>query len=209
MNARRTHPSLLAAAGAIALPGLALAAEEAAHGAAATGGAHDAPANPMSFQLVPFISTIVVFGVVLFILSTKVWPKIVQGLRDRDAKIRSEIESAEAARRKAADALAQYEKSLGEARAEAAALLDKTRADQQKLAAELRAKADVELGAMRQKAMNDIEAARKDAVNEIYAQAVAIASEIAAKVLKREVNASDHKRLIDESLTELEAAGRR
>ncbi len=207
---RRAARTLLAAGCALALSGLALAAETAhdagGHAAAAS---HDAPANPMSFELVPFVSTLVVFGVAAFILGKYVWPKIVAGLRDRERKISGEIESAEKARKQAADALAQYERSLADARAEAAAMLDRTRADQQRLALELKAKADAELSAMRDAATRDIETAKKEAIGELYAQAATLASEIAAKVLKREINADDHRRLIDDSLGELESAGRR
>lgn len=201
---RRAARTLLAAGCALALPGMALAAET-AHAAAS----HDAPANPMSFEIVPFISTLVVFGVAAFVLGKYVWPKIIAGLRDRERKISGEIESAEKARKQAADALAQYERSLADARAEAAAMLDRTRADQQRLALELKAKADAELSALRDAATRDIETAKKEAIGELYAQAATLASEIAAKVLKREINAEDHRRLIDDSLGELESAGRR
>lgn len=200
---RRATRILLAAGCALALPAMAFAADPAAAGHA------EAPANPMSFQAAPFISALVVFGVAVFVLGKYVWPKILGGLRDREHKIASEIESAEKARKQAADALAQYEKNLADARAEAASMLEQTRADQQRLASELKAKADAELAAMRDAATRDIETAKREAIGELYAQAATLASEIAAKVLKREINAGDHKRLIEESLGELEAAGRR
>ena len=40
---------------------------------------------------------LVVFGITLFILSTKVWPKITKGLEDRQEQIRSGIAAAEKA----------------------------------------------------------------------------------------------------------------
>lgn len=206
---RRAARTLLAAGCALALSGMALAAETSHDAGAHAAASHDAPANPMSFEIVPFISTLVVFGVAAFVLGKYVWPKIIAGLRDRERKISGEIESAEKARKQAADALAQYERSLADARAEAAAMLDRTRADQQRLALELKAKADAELSAMRDAATRDIETAKKEAIGELYAQAATLASEIAAKVLKREINAEDHRRLIDDSLGELESAGRR
>lgn len=206
---RRAARTILAAGCALALSGMALAAETAHDAGGHAAASHDAPANPMSFEIVPFISTLVVFGVAAFVLGKYVWPKIIAGLRDRERKISGEIESAEKARKQAADALAQYERSLADARAEAAAMLDRTRADQQRLALELKAKADAELTAMRDAATRDIETAKKEAIGELYAQAATLASEIAAKVLKREINAEDHRRLIDDSLGELESAGRR
>lgn len=166
-------------------------------------------ANPMSFQAFAFICGLVVFIVFFVILNTSVLPKILSGLRDREQKIRSEIESAENARKSANDALRQYEKSLAEARAEATAMLERTKGEQQKLASELRAKADAELTLAREAATRDIEAAKREAVNEIYAMAASMASELAAKILKREIRPEDHRRLIEESLGELETAARR
>lgn len=205
---RRASRLLLALAAALAAPALALA-QHAPEAAAAGAASHEAAANPMSFQAAPFISALVVFGVAVFVLGKFVWPKILGGLRDREQKIAGEIESAEKARKQASEALAQYEKNLADARAEAASMLEQTRADQQRLASELKAKADAELAAMRDAATRDIETAKREAIGELYAQAATLASEIAAKVLKREINAGDHKRLIEESLGELEAAGRR
>lgn len=192
---------ILAAAFAANIAGAALGADPAHddHGAAA------ANSNPMSFEPAAFISALLAFGVAAFILHKFVWPKILKGLQDRENKMRAEIEAAEQARRQAADALKQYEKSLAEARAEAQAMLEKTKGEQQKLAAELKAKADVELAALRERATRDIEAAKREAINEIYGQATAIASELAAKILQREIRPDDHRRLIEQSLGQLES----
>lgn len=156
--------------------------------------------------MVPAFATVIVFGVVLFLLGTMVWPKILKGLNERADKIRDEIASAEAARKQANDALQEYEKSLAEARAEAQKMLDDTKAQQAELAAELKSKADAELADMRDKARRDIEAARKAAVNDIYAEASQLAAVMAGKILKREVGTDDTQALLDESLAEL--AGR-
>jgi F-type H+-transporting ATPase subunit b len=153
--------------------------------------------------IVPMLVGIIVFVVVLAVLSLKVWPAILKGLKDREEKIRNEIESAELARRQAKDALEQYNKSLAEARAEAQKLLDQTRAQQAALAAELKAKADAELSALREKAMKDITAAKQAAVSELYAEAANLASAVAGKILKREINPADQRRLVEESIAQL------
>ncbi len=153
--------------------------------------------------LITGLTALIVFGVVFFVLAIKVWPAITKALDERAGKIREEIAAAEAARKQAKDALEMYEKSLAEARAEAQKMLEKTRAQQQALADELKAKADTELAAMRERAMRDIEAAKKAALQEIYAQTAAAATSIASKILRREVNPADQKRLVEESMGEL------
>jgi F-type H+-transporting ATPase subunit b len=77
---------------------------------------------------------------------------------------------------------------------------------QQQLASELKAKADVELGAMREKAMRDIDAAKRAALAEIYTESATLATTIAGKILRREVNTGDQQRLVDESLAELRSS---
>ena len=65
-----------------------LAADEAAeHGAES--------AELMAANWLPAVTALVVFLLAFGFLYMKVWPKIVQGLEDRENKIRQEIESAE------------------------------------------------------------------------------------------------------------------
>lgn len=157
--------------------------------------------------LITAITSIAVFLIVLSVLGTAVWPRIVKGLDERASKITQEIASAEAARQQAKDALEEYERSLAQARAESQRMLEQAKADQQKLAAELRAKTDQEIGELRGKAMRDIESARRAAVAEIYDEAATLATHMASKILRREVSVDDQRRLVEESLSELRGAG--
>jgi F-type H+-transporting ATPase subunit b len=153
--------------------------------------------------MAPALATLIVFVIVLFVLSSQVWPKVAKGLADRESKIRAEIKNAEDARKQAKEALEQYQQNLAEARAEANKMIEQARAQQQALSNELKAKADVELGAMREKAMKDIDAAKRAALAEIYTESTALATTMAGKILRRELGASDNQRLVDESLAEL------
>jgi F-type H+-transporting ATPase subunit b len=156
--------------------------------------------------IVPFIVSIVVFAVVFVILAKMVWPKILGGLRDRENKIREEIEAAEMARKQAKDALEEYQQSLAQARAEAQKMIESTRAQQSVLAAELRSKAEVELNQLRERALRDIETAKKAAVAEIYNQYTTEATMMASKILRRAITPQDTQRLVEESLQQLQGA---
>ena len=164
------------------------------------------PLSPWQEGLPAAITAVVVFLIVLLILGKTVWPKINQGLEDRANKIREEIGAAEDARAQARSALEQYEKALAEAQAEARRMLDEAKQNQQKLAADLRVKADAELVRMKERARADIDAAKKTALTEIYTESANLATLVASKILQRELNDSDHKRLLDESLAELQSA---
>lgn len=153
------------------------------------------------------ITALVVFIATAIFLHLMVWPKISKGLKDREDKIRNSIEEAELAQEQAKAALEQYERNLAQARAEAQKMLDDAKNQQIAIAAELKAKSEAELNSMREKAKRDIESAKAQAVVEIHTQATMLATAMASKILKREVQTGDQQRLIQESLAELQTSG--
>lgn len=189
----------------LATPALALAAEEAGHAAAEHGHAADAATSggPMWLSAIQFVSAIVVFLIVFFVLAKLAWPKILGGLEEREKKIRSEIFAAEEARKNAQAAQAAFAKEIAEAKAEAGRMIEQARAEQARLSADLKLKAEAELSEMRENANRSIEAAKRAAVSEIYAEAASLATVAAGKILQREVRVDDQKRLIDESMEQL------
>ena len=158
-------------------------------------------------QWMPAVTALVVFSIFFLVLRVAVWPKILKGLEDRDDKIRTEIESAEEAREQAKAALAEYQQSLAEARQHANELVAKAKADAKSAAAELRARNEVELTELKQRATREIDLARQAAVKRLHEETASLAADIAGKILKREINANDQQRLIDESLGELTSTG--
>lgn len=189
----RTFTHAIALLTPLALSTTALAAEAGAEG----GGSEVVAINPWQFAI-----SILVFGIAFFVLAKTAWPKIIGGLDDREKKIREEIFNAEEARKKADEALAEYEKSLAEARAEANEMIEKTKAEQSRMAAQLKAEAESELNEMRDDARRNIENAKRAALNEIYSEAANIATAVAQKILEREVNEDDQRRLVEEAVGE-------
>ena len=159
--------------------------------------------SPVSVQIIPFITAIVVFGVAFAVLKSKVWPRIAQGLDERQGKILDEIRSAEEAREKANAALAEYERSLAEARREADEMIAKARQDAKAAAEDLRRRNEAELSDMKLRANRDIESAKQQAIAEIHAEASMLATTMAGKILDRQITAEDQARLMDETLREL------
>jgi F-type H+-transporting ATPase subunit b len=186
----------LAALSFLLTPAFALAAPAAAHASAG-------PIPALQEGLITSIAAILVFLVAAVVLGTMVWPKILKGLKDRENKIRESIEAAEAAQAQAKAQLEQYNKALADARVEAQRMLETARQQQMQQATEMKAKADVELGMMKAKAIADIEAAKKQALADVYSAAVNIATQVASKVLQREVGSADNLRLAQEAVTQL------
>jgi F-type H+-transporting ATPase subunit b len=156
--------------------------------------------------LIPFITALVVFLIVFAIAAKVIWPKILAGLDEREAKIRDEIRSAEEAREQAKGLLNEYEKNLAQARDEANQMIAKARNDAKAVAEELRSRNEAELVELKHRATLEIEAAKRNAINDIYLEATNLATTIASKILEREVSAQDQQRLVEESLGELAAA---
>lgn len=154
-------------------------------------------------NLLANITGIAVFLIALSLLVIFVWPKIVQGLDDRNEKILAEIKSAEEAREQANSALADYERELSRAREESSKMIADAKSQAKALADELREKNEQELSERMARASADIESAKASAVSEIHAQAAELASVMAEKILAREINVQDQKKLLEESLAEL------
>jgi F-type H+-transporting ATPase subunit b len=163
-------------------------------------------ANPLQFKLLSYGTAIVVTLCLFVLLAKLVWPKIIAGLDERYAKIKGEIEAAEKARHEAQAAQKKFEEKLQQAQAEATATIAAAQATARKVADELRAKNDTELAEMKARALADIQAAKEGAVKELNDHAVALATTMASKILRREVGAGDQSRLVSESLAELSRA---
>ncbi len=159
--------------------------------------------GPTDVNLMPAITTLVVFLVAFAVLARMVWPKIAQGLEERERKILDEIESAEAAREAAQNAQAEYEASLLDARKEAAATIAQAKADAKAAGDELKARNETQLTDMKQRAMRDIETAKQAAISDLRSEAAGLATVIAGKILQREISVQDQQQLVDESLAEL------
>ncbi len=194
----------------IILGSLPLAAASVALGAPAEGGseAHAELLAKPETAIPAMVAAIIMFAALFFLLKKMAWGAILSGLNDRETKIRTEIESAENARAQATKALEDYQKELAKARNEASGMIQQARADAQRVADELRSKNEAELATMKNKAKEEIEAAKRAALNELYAETAMLATQVAGRILHREIKAADHSRLVEESLSQIGSLGK-
>lgn len=146
-----------------------------------------------------------VFVVFFLVLSFVVWPKILKALQAREDKQRADLLTAENAAKEASATLAEYQRQLAEARKEAHAIVEQSRQDALRVAAQLRADAQAELTTMRQRAESDVAAAGQQAIASIYEQAATLSTQIAGRILQRELDPAAHQALVNESLQQLSA----
>jgi len=151
--------------------------------------------------------TIIVFGVFFVVLSVFVWPKVLASLQAREEKVHGDLKHAEDAAAKASATLAEYRQQLAEAQKQAQQIVDESRGAAQQVAAQLKEQAQAEITQMRQRAESDIHSAKERALSEIYERTAALATEVAGKILRREINAGDREALVRESIAGLNDAG--
>ncbi len=152
------------------------------------------------------IWTLVVFGLVLFVLGKYAWGPLLETLQQREQFIRESLEKAKADREEAELRLKQYEDKLTAARAEATSIVEEGRRDAEQVRRRIEEQAREEADKMVERAKREISIAQQTAVKELYATSASLATELAGRVLRREVKAEDHERLISESLDELSAS---
>lgn len=178
------------------LPLAASAAEE-AHGAG------EAAPSLFAGDAGVAIWTVLIFLLVVFILGKYAWKPLLSSLQAREDFIRDSLQRAREEREQAERRLAEYEEKLAAARAEATALVEEGRRDAEAVKAKIEATAREEGDKLMARARREIELARDQAVKDLHTTSARLATDLATKVLEREIRPEDHERLLAESLREL------
>ncbi len=196
------------------MAGAACAAPDASHDGTAAGG-HAAGAAPSESEKPPLLSfdpgmavwSIIVFVLLLLVLRAFAWKPILQALQQREAFIRDALDQAKKDRQEAERNLKKHAAELKRARDEAEAIVAGGRRDAEVVRLKIKEEAENEAEAILERAKRDIDLARTTAIKEIYEVGAELATRAAGKILRREVDAKEHERLIAESIEEL--AGRK
>lgn len=151
------------------------------------------------------IAAIIVFVILFAVLYKMAWGPILSGLQDRENKIKSDLEEAEKAAQDATATLKEYQVKMAQTAEESRKLIEESRVEAERLAAVLKDQTQTEIKQIKDKATSDIQAAKEQAVTELYTQAAAMSTQIAGRILKRELNADDQQAIVEESLAQLKA----
>jgi len=148
-----------------------------------------------------------IFLVVAIILYKTAWKNVLIGLKAREERIRKDIADAEEARLKADETLKQYNGRLAEAEEKVRNILDKAVVDAEKIATSIRMKAQQEAEEAKERATKEIETAKNTALTEIYEQTANLATSVAEKIIRRNLNPDDQRDLVAQSLQQLQNVG--
>ncbi len=119
-------------------------------------------------------------------------------LEKRKAKADAQISDAIKAKEEAEAVKAEYEQNMQDAREKAQEILTTAQKTASAQSEAIIRDANEQAVQIKTKAERDIAQEKRKAVNEIKDEIGSIAMEIAGKVIEREVNVSDHEKLIDE-----------
>lgn len=200
---------------AVALPPVWAAAADVEQPAAGGTAAHAADGHGEEPQLlrgpeaglVTAVTTLIIFALLVAILGKYAWGPIATGLKAREDRIRKDIADAEAARARAEATLREYNTQLATAETRVREMLAKATADGEGIAAGIRARAQQEAEETRERALRDIDAARDQAVAQVHEQAAVLATSVAEKILRRNLNPDDQRDLVAQSLDQLQTVG--
>ena len=163
-----------------------------------------------SFLITPdvglMIWTLLVFGVSMYILAKLAFPRIAEALDRRQRAIEESIDAAEQTRKEADEILAEYRERLAEARGQADDIVARARKTGEAAAAEIVAEARAKREEMMEQTRRDIEAETRRAIQEIRAEVADLTVLATEKVTRKSLTDADHKRLVEDALSELDFA---
>ena len=147
--------------------------------------------------------TLVIFLLVIVVLGKFAWGPLLSGLQQREEFIRRSLAEAKADREAAEARLHEYEEKLAKAQAEATEIVEKGKSEGENLRASIEDKARDEADKMVDRARREIELAKQSANKDLYATSSTLATEIASRIVQRELRPEDHEKLIADSIDEL------
>jgi F-type H+-transporting ATPase subunit b len=171
--------------------------------ASAAGAAEEGKGNLFAGDIGNVVWTLVIFVLVIVVLGKFAWGPLLNALQQREEFIRRSLKEAKDDREAAETRLMEYEEKLSKGKAEAAEIVDEGRRESEKTKQRIEEQAREESDKMIERAKREIEGAKQTAIKDLYATSAGLATEIASRILQRELSAQDHERLISESIEEL------
>jgi F-type H+-transporting ATPase subunit b len=165
---------------------------------------------PEALPLLPhpaeMIVGLIAFGILYWLFSTRIVPKMEAMYAERAAAIEGGMQQAEEAQAEAQAALEKYNAQLAEARTEANEIREDAREQGATIVAEMRSQAQAEAARISESAKRQVEAERQQAVvqlrQEVGTMSTTLAGKIVGESLEDEVR---QKGIVDRFLADLEA----
>ena len=163
-----------------------------------------AEGGPTGLVVHPFwvLVSIVNFLVILYLLRRYLWGPILTVLANRAEKIREGLAMAEEARAERERLKQEVERRLAEARRDAEAIAERMTKAAEAAAADIRSQAKAEADRIRERGREDAKQLHDQALAQLRSELAGMVVLAASRVLGREVDAGQHRDLIERALDE-------
>ena len=161
--------------------------------------------NPFAGDIGNALWTVIIFVLVLIVLGKFAWGPILDALQKREQFIHDSLAQAKKDREEAEASLKEYVQKLQQAKAEASALVEEGRRDAEVLGRKIGEDAKAEADRMVERARREITVATETAVSELYSLSSKLATDVASRVIQKELTGTDHERLIAEAIDEFKS----
>lgn len=165
--------------------------------------------NPFKPEPGLYIWATIAFLVVFFLLAKKVFPKLEETLADREQRIKGSLEEAEDTKRQAEKLLEDYKKRVSQVREEANHMVEEARRSAESVRKDMVSKAEAEAREIVDKAQRQLGSERDRVIGQMEQQLAQWSTQIAGRILEKELTPDVHRDLVEAFIRELEQESRR
>ena len=144
--------------------------------------------------------TVLTFVLLLVVLKKVAWGPILDALDARENEIKDALNAAEKAREEAERVSSDYEDSIRKAQAEAQQIISDAKTAGEKVKLDLETIANEKADEIIEKAKAEIDTERVRVISEIKTVAIEISLSAAAKVIEKNLDSDDNRKLVNEAL---------
>jgi F-type H+-transporting ATPase subunit b len=168
-------------------------------------GGKEAALNPLVPHPIEIVLSLVVFGLLYFLISKFVMPNFEKTFAERTTAIEGGLKAAETKQAEADARLAELEKQLADARHEAARIREEAREQGAQIVAEMREQAQAESARIVEHGKAQIEAERQHAVTSLRVEVGSLATGLAGRIVGESLDDDARQsRVVERFLAELE-----
>jgi len=148
--------------------------------------------------------TVITFLILLLILWKAAWKPIVGALDARAERVRGDIENAEKSRQESEKVLVEYKTLLANSKEESAKIITNAREEGEKIGNAIVEKAAKEAQELLERTKKEIAIAKENALDALKADIVLFSTEIASKIIERNLKPEDQSSIVRETLNRIE-----
>lgn len=143
------------------------------------------------------------FLALLALLRVLAWKPLLRVIQDREEGIRSALRDADQRRQESEALLMEYRAQLDTAQDEVQRMMARSTRAAETARQKIIEDAQRTAGLTTEQGRQEIERARRQALDEMYRTTADLAADMAGRIIGREINPDDHRRLLDQSVEAL------